>query len=739
MFTYESDVFDFAMMAWELLSRRLFMAAVTHAVAIQRVVAGCRPNTEADSRIPAPIMELLCKGWAVDPCERPPIRAFVALFTMFSPPLNPLLRCHVRDMLHLTYCDAPKQAFDEIYRACQQQRLQQLQHQQGHIHHPHVFDANFTRRLLRSPCIAHDGEVYDSHTLTAWIKWMSFIVGQHRFVSPATLTTYDISGAYVDLGSGCSHLSYHQPAHGVSAQLKDMEDALSGNLSLFPPDIDSKGPSVSSVTAPLKELRDMYEHASLPLSCDSLSTCQVRCKRWAKYIMEVSAKVTGLVMLRMQEDGRKRAVWLLDENLKEFPFVLNTSFAIERGVSVLHILRRYCEGNGWDAAAQLYGSCATELEYALWSLWPFLHNRLLAYVHSNLHYSISPVPPQPSSLVLVGPGEHCRFASLARAVEAASCGDTLLVLADVVEAGSVIAIDKDLHIVGCSPNGPVNIQARFHVTCEAQFSRVCLQGVSFVDSEPTLTCTGQSANVLLRRCHLTSAGRKEIMFLDNHATCVMKECLVYNAGDVALSVEGGSRLSMMACDVVNVGVGVVVACKSVCSMRLCCFKDCRENAVIVMDPVPREQSQPDSGTTLLVDRTVFINRWDLLFSLHLSLFALTHLCSGFIAPHKQARNPSDAFMNIAFSTLFIQVGVLLLLLLLLFVVFVFGSTRPLRNLRCCTNCWCAEVQPAQAADARQGRQGAVLLPPFIVHIARAFTAQAALARLPQPCRRTPSG
>ena len=608
MFTYESDVFDFAMMAWELLSRRLFMAGVTHAVAIQRVIAGCRPTPEASSRIPAPIVELLCRAWAVDPCERPPIRAFVALFTQISPPLNPLLRCHVRDMLHLTYCPNPKEALAEIYRLSQQQRLQQLHHEQGVIHHPHVFDANFTRRLLRNPCIAHDGEVYDSQTLTAWMKWMSFIVDKHRFVSPATLMTYDISSSYVDLGAGFCNLSYHQPAHSVSAQLKDMEDALSGDLMLPPPDIDSKGPSVSSVTAPLKELREMYEHASLPLSSDSLSTCQVRCKRWAKYVTEMSAKVTGLIMLRMQEDGRKRPMWLLDENLKEFPYLLNNSFTIERGVSILHILRRYCEGNGWNTAAQLYGSCAIELEYALWSLWPFLHNRFLAYVHPNLHFSISPIPPQPSSLVLVGPGAHCMFASLACAVEAAAVGATLLVLADVVEAGSVIAIDKDLNIVGCSPNGPVSIQARFHVTSEVQFSRVCLQGVSFVDSEPTLTCTGKKANVLLRRCHLTSAGRKEIMFLDNNATCVMKECLVYNAGDVAVIVEGGSRLSMMACDVMNVGVGVIVACMSVCSMRLCCFKDCRENAVIVMDPVPREQSQPQSGTTLLVDRTVFINR-----------------------------------------------------------------------------------------------------------------------------------
>ena len=45
-------------------------------------------------------------------------------------------------------------------------------------------------------------------------------------------------------------------------------------------------------------------------------------------------------------------MWLVDESLKEFPYVLDASFAIERGISTLRILRRYCEGNGWDAAAE---------------------------------------------------------------------------------------------------------------------------------------------------------------------------------------------------------------------------------------------------------------------------------------------------------------------------------------------------------------------------------------------------
>jgi hypothetical protein len=618
MFSYESDVFDFAMMAWQLLSRRIFMAGVSHAVAIQRVNSGCRPTSAANTRIPASVMELLSKGWAVDPCERPPIRAFVALFTQRSPPLHPVLRCNVRDALHLTYCDAPEEALAEYYRAAQHHRWQQLQHELRLIHHPHVFDANFTRRLLRTPCIAHDGEVYDAHTLTAWIKWMSHIIGSDRFLSPATLLTYNVADSCVHTGAAaCSTPSFHQPAHSVSAQLKDMEDTLSGtNLDLVPPDDHiSKGLSTSSVTAPLKELRQMYEHASLPISAESLSTCQVRCKRWAKYIMEMSAKVTGLIMLRHHGVSTGRPIWLVDENLKEFPYVLKASFAIERGISTLHILRRYCEGNSWDTAAQLFSSCAIELEYALWSLWPFLHNRYILFGPPSCHNSMNPNPPHPSTLLLVGHGEHCKFSSLAQAIEAAARGDTLLVLEDVVESERCIAIEKDLKIVGCSPNGSVNIQARFFITAEVQFSRVCLQGVSFVDIEPTLTCSGLSANVLLRHCQLTSAGRKEIMLISHLATCVMKECLVYNAGDVAILVDDGSRLSMMTCDVMNVGVGILVAGKSICSTRLCCFKDCRENAIIVMDPVPRDEhssSHQDPkvgpGTSLFIDRTSFINR-----------------------------------------------------------------------------------------------------------------------------------
>jgi hypothetical protein len=615
VFSYESDVFDFAMMAWQLLSRRLFMTGVSHTIAIMRVNSGCRPTAAATSRIPASIMEMLSKGWAIDPCERPPIRAFVAVFTQLSPPLNPLLRCNVRDVLHLACSDSPAEALAEYCRAAQQHRMQQLQHEQGFIHHPYAFDANFTRRLLRNPCIAHDGEVYCAHTLSPWIKWMSSIIGSNRFLSPATLMTYEVSDSMVSAGAaGFSILSFYHPAHSLNALLKDMEDVLSGNLALSPSDPLSKGPSVSSAIAPLKELREMYETASLPPSHELLSTCQVRCKRWAKYIMEMSAKVTGLVMLLHQGST---PIWLVDENLKEFPYVLNASFAMERGISTLHILRRYCEGNGWDTAAQLYSSCATELEYALWSLWPFLHNRYLSYVPPSLHHSIDPKPPHPSTLLLVGPGEHCKFSSLAQAIQAAAPGDTLLVLADMVESDQLIAIEKELNIVGCSPSGPVNIQARFFIVAEVQFSRVCLQGVSYIDVEPTLTCSGPAANVTLRHCQLTSAGRKEIMLVNNHAICVMKECLVYNAGDVAILVEDRSRLSMLACDVMNTGVGVLVAGKSICSTRLCCFKDCRENAIIVMDPLSRDAPGFGSshhgpkvaiGTSLFIDHTVFINR-----------------------------------------------------------------------------------------------------------------------------------
>ncbi len=618
MFTYESDVFDFAMMAWELLSRRLFMAGVAYTVAIQRVISGCRPNPVVGSHIPSSIMDMLSKGWAIDPCERPPIRAFVAVFSHFSPPINPLLRCNVKDFLHLNYCEAPEEALAEVYRTCQQQRLQRLQCEQRLIHHPHAFDSNFTRKLLRSPCIARDGEIYDTQSLNAWIKWMEHTVGHNSFLSPATLMTYNLSAAYVPIdSSGSMVLSFHQPAHSLSAQLKDMEDALSGSFPLSPPDPHSNGPSISSATAPLRELREMYEHASLPISADLLSTCQVRCKRWAKYIMEMSAKVTGLVMLRYHEvctagNFHMRPVWLVDENLKEFPYVLNTSFAIERGISTLHLLRRFCEGNGWGTAAQLYSSCAVELEYAFWSLWPFLHNRHLSYYNPACEGSINPSPPNPTTLILVGPGEHCKFSLLSQAIEAARPGDTLLVLADVVESDQVIAIEKQLSIVGCSPNGLVNIKARFYVAAEVQFTRVCLQGVSFVDCQPTLCCSGPSANVLIRRCHLTSAGRKEIVLVSHGATCVMKECLVYNAGDVALMVDGGSRLSMMASDVVNVSVGIFVAGNSVCSMRLCSFKDCRENAIIVLDPQPkcepREQEVEQRGSSLYIDYTTFINR-----------------------------------------------------------------------------------------------------------------------------------
>jgi hypothetical protein len=489
-----------------------------------------------------------------------------------------------------------------------------------------LFDANLTRRLLRSPCIAHDGEVYDSQSLGAWIKWMGDIIGESRFLSPSTLMTYNVAEACVHTGSGSGVLSFHQPAHSLIAQLKELDDVLSGSIfsnssmGLVPSDSLPKGSTTGSVTAPLKELRGMYEQASLPVSPQSLSTCQVRCKRWSKYVMEMGAKVTGLAMLRYQDicsfsSAHTRPYWLVEESLKEFPYLLNASLAVERGISTLRILRRFCEGHGWDTAAQLYSSCAIELEYALWSLWPFLHNRCLP--------PSSNCPPHHSTLILVGPGEHCMFASLASAVEAARPGDTLLILADMFEAECIIAIEKALHIVGCSPNGIVNIQARFFVSAEAQFSRVCLQGVSFIDCEPTLNCSGPGARISLRNCHLTSAGRKEIMLISDHAACVMKGCLVYNGGDVAVMVEDCSRLSMMDCDIMNVGVAILLAGKSMCSARLCCFKDCREHAIVVIDPLPRDEAGPavqgpgtaPIGPCLFVDRTTFINRYSCLFSL----------------------------------------------------------------------------------------------------------------------------
>ncbi len=696
-------MFDFAMMAWQMLSRRLFMAGVTTAVAVQRVQSGCRPDHVPGSCIPACIMDMLSKGWAVNPCDRPPIRAFVAVFTQFSPPLHPLLRCNVRDLLHLAHCEAPSEALADVCRASQQHRLQQLQREQCLIQHPHLFDANLSRKLLRSPCIAHDGEVYDSQSLSAWIKWMGDIIGDDRFLSPATLMTYNVAEACVRTGADSGFLSFHQPAHSLIAQLKELDDVLSGSVFqnpssvLVPPDPLSKGPSISSVSAPLKELRCMYEHASLPVSTESLSTCQVRCKRWSKYIMEIGAKVTGLTMLRYQEllslglgNAHARQFWFVEEKLREYPYVLNTSLAIERGISTLHILRRFCEGNGWDSAAQLYSSCAIELEYALWSLWPFLHNRCLP--------PPAPPPPHLCTLVPVGPGEHCMFASLALAVEAARCGDTILVVADLFEAECIIAIEKDLHIVGCSPNGIVNIQARFYISAEVRFSRVCLQGVSFVDSEPTINCSGPGARVSLKNCHLTSSGRKEIMLINNHATCVMKGCLIYNGGDVAVMVEDCSRLSMMECDVLNVGVGILLAGKSKCSARLCSFKDCREHAIIVIDPLPRDEATAvvqdmgaaPTGTSLFVDRTTFINRYFVLFPCHL---LLSSHCppSGFIAPHKHARNPSDAFMNVAFSTVLIQV--------------LSAAIIAPKQICCLLLTRLAEIQPVQATDVCKGRQG----------------------------------
>jgi hypothetical protein len=194
---------------------------------------------------------------------------------------------------------------------------------------------------------------------------------------------------------------------------------------------------------------------------------------------------------------------------------------------------------------------------------------------------------------------------------------------DVAEAECIIAIEKALNIVGCSPSGCVNIHARFYISAEVQFSRVCLQGVSFVDSEPTLNCSGPDASVLLRHCHLTSAGRKEIVLINDHAVCIMKGCLVYNGGDVAIMVEDCSRLSMMECDVMNVGVGILVAGKSMCSMRLCSFKDCREHAIIVMDPLPRDDASVSqgvcAGTSLFVDRTAFINRFGVFLFMYFDL------------------------------------------------------------------------------------------------------------------------
>jgi hypothetical protein len=454
-----------------------------------------------------------------------------------------------------------------------------------------------------------------------------------------------------------------------------MEEALSGRMLLQFAEFDSKDASLSSVIAPLQELREMYEHASLPVGFESLSTCQVRCKRWAKYITEMSAKVTGLIMSRqnMHDAGTGKnqvcTMWLVDENLKGFPYLLNASFAVERGVSALRILCRYCEGRGWDCAAQVFSSCAIDLEYALWSLWPFLHNRSFSHVQPSFHGPSNPSPPHPSTLLLVGPEKYCRFSSLSMAIDAARPCDTLLLLEDVIEAGAVIAIDKELSIVGCSPCGSVNVKARFYITAAVSFSRVCLQGVSFVDCEPTITCSGPKANVLIRHSLLTSAGRKEIMFLNNHASCVMKECLVYNAGDVALMVEDGSRLSMVACDVMNVGVGITVAGKSTCSIRLCRFKDCRENAVIVMDPLAVSESgaarrvsegtpasASPAATSLVVDHTTFINRC-VFVTVSLQPLVAFHpvLRSGFIAPHKHACNPSDTCMLIDFSTVLIQV------------------------------------------------------------------------------------
>jgi hypothetical protein len=47
-------------------------------------------------------------------------------------------------------------------------------------------------------------------------------------------------------------------------------------------------------------------------------------------------------------------------------------------------------------------------------------------------------------------------------------------------------------------------------------------------------------------------------------------------------------------------------------MRLCSFKDCRENAIIVLDPQqkcePREQEVEQRGSSLYIDYTTFINR-----------------------------------------------------------------------------------------------------------------------------------
>ena len=107
------------------------------------------------------------------------------------------------------------------------------------------------------------------------------------------------------------------------------------------------------------------------------------------------------------------------------------------------------------------------------------------------------------------------------------------------------------------------------------------------------------------------------MHVSNSSTCIMKECLVYNAGELAIFVDDGSRMAMMECDIVNTGVGILVAGNSFFNAVMCCFKDCRENAVIVMDPLScveqstvhlDQEGKVAKGSSLRIERTTFINR-----------------------------------------------------------------------------------------------------------------------------------
>lgn len=69
--TYASDVYSFGIVAWEVLSRELPWASVTHAkdVHIRVVLNDLRPDIPAEA--PADLADMMRACWAAEPKARP--------------------------------------------------------------------------------------------------------------------------------------------------------------------------------------------------------------------------------------------------------------------------------------------------------------------------------------------------------------------------------------------------------------------------------------------------------------------------------------------------------------------------------------------------------------------------------------------------------------------------------------------------------------------------------------------